>query len=127
MKKTIKLLSLLPPKPRVALVEKMCERCPFKPDGSGYAVTHPDFPGIVAAVEMTGYFLCHETVILDERTSMDTAGERPEPPMQDHFKGCQGAWQRYMTAWRERAEKALAGRAVTIDDVREASNERNPR
>jgi hypothetical protein len=86
----------------------MCERCPFKPDGSGYAVDHPDFERICNAVDMTGNFYCHETVVLDRRTTMDAAGDEPDPSFQAHFRQCQGAWQRYLGKWELRAEAALA-------------------
>jgi len=91
------------PKPRGKLREKMCEKCPFRPDGSGYAQDHEDFPRIVASVEMGLDFWCHETVIFDERTTMDAAGDGPEPPFQEHFEGCRGAHERRMQKWEERA------------------------
>lgn len=117
-------LAAIAPKPRAPLVSKMCERCPFKPDGSGYAVDHPDFESICAAVDMRGEFYCHETVVLDERTTMDASGDMPDPPFQPHFQQCQGAWQRYIGKWEQRAEKALAERAPSSGPTRSKARRR---
>lgn len=82
-------------RPKGPTVENMCDRCPFKPDGSGYAVNHPDFPGIVQRVMLGMQFFCHETVILSKETKfsydLETKIMVPDPPFQSHFKNCLGA------------------------------------
>lgn len=83
----------------------MCERCPFKPDGSGYARGHPDLPNIIRSVEIGMPFYCHETVIMDPRTTMDS-DEQPSPPVQAHFELCRGGHERRMKVWREGVIKA---------------------
>jgi hypothetical protein len=94
------------PKPKAEVCEKMCEKCPFRPDGSGYA---QDFlPDIKAAVEQIGApFYCHDTALLDPRTTIDDDG-KPSPVPQPHFKQCRGAWEAQMIAWEKRADEALA-------------------
>ena len=83
----------------------MCERCPFKPDGSGYAQDHPDLPNIIRSVEIGMPFYCHETVILDQRTTMGS-DDRPSPSVQAHFELCRGGHERRMKVWREGVIKA---------------------
>lgn len=96
-----------PPMPKGPLCEKMCKRCPFRPDGSGYAQDHPDLPNIIASVELGLPFYCHETVLFDPRTKMDVDGE-PSPTHQSHFRLCRGGWERYLEKWRERVIAAGA-------------------
>lgn len=93
-------LIITPPRPRGVVHAKMCDRCPFKPDGKGYAQDHPDLPNIVRAVELGMPFYCHETVILDSRTTFDAADE-PHPVSQQHFELCRGGHERRMKVWRE--------------------------
>lgn len=104
--------SLPRPVPRGKLHEKMCERCPFRPDGSGYAQDHEDFPRIVQAVELGLPFYCHETVLFDERTKMDYDCENPDPPYQEHFELCRGGHEHRMKKWEERAAAALAAKEI---------------
>lgn len=106
--KPIKLfpITVSPPLPRNRVCEKMCDRCPFKPDGSGYARDHQDFPLIVGNAKRGLPFYCHETVLFDNRTKVDINGE-PSPQFQEHFQLCQGAHQEHMTAWQATARKNL--------------------
>ena len=53
-------------------------------------------------------FYCHETAILDPRTTLDEEGENPDPPYQEHFELCRGGHERRMKVWEERAVAALA-------------------
>jgi hypothetical protein len=78
----------------------MCERCPFRPDGSGYAQTHEDLPLIVRSVELGMPFYCHETALKDPRTKLNENGD-PDG-IQPHFEICRGGWERYLDKWRER-------------------------
>lgn len=82
-------------RPKGPVVDEMCARCPFKPDGSGFAVGHPDFPRIVQQVNLGLPFYCHETVIMHPDTKMVIIdGEKtpdPELGVQPHFKNCLGA------------------------------------
>lgn len=88
----------------------MCAKCPFRPDGTGYAKDHPDFPHILQSVEMGLPFYCHETVIFDPRTTMDSDGDMPEPAVQKHFEICRGGHEHRMKIWEERALVMLAER-----------------
>lgn len=99
-------ISVSPPVPRNKVCPKMCDRCPFKPDGSGYARDHADFPIILANAKRGLPFYCHETVLLDERTEVDINGE-PSPAFQKHFELCQGAHREHMAAWEATARKNL--------------------
>lgn len=94
------------PKPRGELCEKMCKKCPFRPDGSGYAQDHPDLPRIIRAVELGLPFYCHETALMDPRTKLDKNGD-PDG-VQSHFRICRGGWEHYLTKWRERRDAMLA-------------------
>lgn len=76
--------------PNGEVCDQMCDRCPFKPDGSGHAIHHEDFPNIVEHVAMGLRFYCHDTVIMSDETTFD-AEKNPDPPFQDHFKLCKGA------------------------------------
>lgn len=82
-------------KPKGPTVDAMCERCPFKPGGTGYAVDHEDFPDIVRHVQMGLPFYCHETAILSPQTKLrydpELGEDVPDPPVQPHFKNCLGA------------------------------------
>ena len=91
-----------PPRPRGVVHAKMCARCPFKPDG--YAQDHPDLPRIVQAVELGLPFYCHETVIMDARTTFED--DEPSPVPQSHFELCRGGHERRMKVWREGVIKA---------------------
>lgn len=86
----------------------MCAKCPFRPDGTGYARDHVDFPRIVATVEMGVAFYCHETAIMNPRTTMDDSGDVPDPPVQPHFELCRGGREHYMQKWEERVLAAIA-------------------
>lgn len=81
--------------PKYPCVDAMCENCPFRADGNGYARDHPDFPKIVQSVELGMPFFCHETVIKDERTTLTfdplVGEEVPDPSVQPHFRSCLGA------------------------------------
>jgi hypothetical protein len=88
----------------------MCARCPFRPDGTGYARDHADFSRILASVEIGASFYCHETVVLDPRTTLDETGDVPEPQFQEHFEICRGAHEHYMNAWEKRALSIIAAR-----------------
>lgn len=92
-----------PPTPKGKLCEKMCETCPFKPDGSGYAVDHPEFPNIKTSIELGFPFYCHETVLFDPRTAKDADGN-PTQQYEPHFEECRGAWEHRMKVWRERVD-----------------------
>lgn len=94
-----------PPRPRGTVCAKMCERCPFRPNGKGYAAGHPDLPAIVKSVELGLPFYCHETVLLDPRTKLDDEGE-PSPVPQQHFELCRGGHERRMKVWRDGVIKA---------------------
>lgn len=94
------------PVPRNKVCEKMCERCPFRPDGSGYARDHVDFPRIFSNARMGLPFYCHETVLFDKRTSVDINGN-PSPDFQLHFELCSGARQEHLAAWEARAVRSL--------------------
>lgn len=96
-----------PPRPKGKLCTKLCQNCPFKADGSGYARGHADFPSILRSVELGGAFYCHQTVILDPRTILDEHDE-PTPRIQPHFEQCRGAWEHYLARWRERVKQAGA-------------------
>lgn len=100
------------PVPKGKVCEKMCERCPFRPDGSGYAQDHPDLPRIVQSVELGLPFWCHETVIMDERTVMDAEGEEPAFSPQPHFELCRGAHEHRMKTWAERVREYLKNKVV---------------
>jgi hypothetical protein len=76
--------------PKRPCVPAMCESCPFKPDGTGLATKHPEFPQIVETVALMGDFYCHQTALMDERTTKNAAGD-PSPGFQPHFQQCQGA------------------------------------
>lgn len=82
-------------KPKFPPTEEMCKTCPFKPDGTGYAVNHPDFPNIVTSVMVGRDFFCHQTVLFDKRTKLRFDNEIgdlvPEPEIQPHFRHCMGA------------------------------------
>jgi hypothetical protein len=102
-------IPIAPPRPVAPVVDKMCARCPFRPDGTGYARDHDDFPRIEA---MTGHgmpFYCHETVILDDRTVMDKEGEGPAFTPQPHFKLCRGAREHHLKVWSEKARMFFKG------------------
>lgn len=92
-----------PPRPRGSITEKMCEKCPFRPDGSGYAVDHPDIVKIKWNVEVGLPFYCHETVIFDKRTSFKNGN--PNPTFQEHFELCRGGHEHRMKKWKERNAK----------------------
>lgn len=79
--------------PRGRVVSKICDGCPFRPDGTGFAVEHPDYPAILASVMSGVTFYCHETVIKDPRTTCIGRGleRRPDPQHQEHFAECRGA------------------------------------
>ncbi len=96
---------IAPPRPRGVVREKMCARCPFKPDGKGYAQDHPDLPNIVRSVELGLPFYCHETVIMDARTTLDVDDE-PCPVPQKHFELCRGGHERHLKVWRAGVIKA---------------------
>lgn len=91
-------MKVKPPRPKAKVHEKMCERCPFRPDGSGYAQDHPDLPNIIAAVEVGMAFYCHETALLDPRTKLTPTGD--VAGVQDHHEICRGAHERRMQVWR---------------------------
>jgi hypothetical protein len=97
------------PVPKGKVCEKMCERCPFRPDGTGYAQGHPDLPRIVQGVELGMAFYCHETVLMDGRTTVDAAGD-PAPGLQPHFEICRGGHEHRMRTWEERTLAHLDGR-----------------
>ena len=99
-------ISIMPPVPRGPVCEKMCERCPFKPDGTGYAQGHPDMPAIVQSVELGLPFYCHETALMDERTTKDVEGN-PDPTYQAHFELCRGGHERRMRVWEGKARKVM--------------------
>ena len=92
------------PKPKGKICTKMCARCPFKPDGSGYAQDHPDLPNIFASVEVGGAFYCHETALLDKRTKVDANGD--PAGIQPHFELCRGGWEHYLKTWRAKVIRA---------------------
>jgi hypothetical protein len=96
------------PKPHGKVTDKVCARCPFRPDGKGYAQGHSDLPTIIAAVEAGRPFYCHQTVIFDKRTRM-TAGA-PDPEWQSHFEICHGGWKRRLRVWEDRVLGMLAER-----------------
>lgn len=85
---------------------KMCERCPFKSDETGYARHHEDYQKILNTVRMGLPFYCHETVVMDERTKLDKTGY-PDPPLQPHFLLCQGARQEHLKTWEANARKTM--------------------
>jgi hypothetical protein len=80
-------------RPRGGVCSEMCKDCPFRPDGKGKAVDHEDFPRIVEYVSLGGAFYCHQTVLMDPRTTFSGRGlaRHPDPPYQNHFKECFGA------------------------------------
>lgn len=111
-------IEMMAPVPRGPVCEKMCARCPFKPDGSGYAVDHEDMPNIVQAVELGMPFYCHETVLFDERTKKDVAGD-PDPTFQAHFELCRGGHEHRMRTWETRVRKAmLVGKVMACAGLR---------
>ncbi len=79
--------------PKVPPVDRMCERCPFKP--GGFARHHEDFAGIVQFVALGLPFYCHETVITSPLTTLKYSAKEkapvPDPPFQKHFRSCKGA------------------------------------
>jgi hypothetical protein len=95
----------------------MCARCPFRPDGTGYARDHSDFPRILATVELGVSFYCHETAIMDPRTTLDETGDAPDPQVQSHFEICRGAYEHHMKAWEKRALDIIAARKVKKKEV----------
>lgn len=99
-------ISFAPPMPRGQICEKMCERCPFKSDETGYARHHEDYPKILATVRMGMPFYCHETVLLDERTQLGADGN-PDPGIQPHFLLCQGGRQEHLKTWEAKARKTM--------------------
>jgi hypothetical protein len=78
----------------------MCARCPFRPDGTGYAQDHPDLPKIIATVEAGLPFYCHETALQDPRTIIDADGN--PAGYQEHYEICRGGHERRMKVWREK-------------------------
>ena len=98
------------PSPRTEVCESLCAKCPFRPDGSGYAADHPDFENIKQSVEMGLPFYCHETVLFDPRTKFEVGSEVEPVPNQPHFLGCRGAHEHRMRTWEERALAHLASR-----------------
>lgn len=96
----MKKLTIMPPTPRGPVCEKMCRRCPFRPDGTGYAQDHPDLPKIIATVEAGLPFYCHETALQDPRTIIDADGN--PAGYQEHYEICRGGHERRMQVWRER-------------------------
>lgn len=89
-----------PPRPKGKVCATMCKRCPFRPDGSGYAQDHEDLPRIVANVEAGLPFYCHETALKDPRTRLTPDGD-PDG-IQPHFELCRGAHEHHLAQWRER-------------------------
>jgi hypothetical protein len=99
------------PIPQGKVCERMCERCPFKPDGSGYIQDHPDLPRIYQSVAMGVAFWCHETVIVDPRTVMDRAKGEPTYSPQPHFELCRGGHEHRMKVWAEKVRGFLKMKA----------------
>ena len=97
------------PVPKGKVCEKMCERCPFKPDGSGYAQDHPDLPRIIGNVELGLPFYCHETVLFDKRTKKTANGD-PALLHQKHYELCRGANEHWMNTWAEKVRAYLKTR-----------------
>lgn len=79
--------------PKGPVCESMCKTCPFRPDGKGYARDHEDFPDIVQSVLLGLPFYCHQTVLMDPKTTFVGKGmnRTPMPIVQPHFKNCFGA------------------------------------
>lgn len=104
------------PLPQGKVCEKMCERCPFKPDGTGYIQDHPDLPRIYRSVAMGMAFWCHETVILDSRTVMNAAKQEPVRSNgvcapQPHFELCRGGHEHRMKVWAQKVRGFLKAKA----------------
>ena len=107
------------PQPKCETVEEMCAKCPFRPDGSGYAQDHPDLPGIMWSASIGRAFYCHETALMDPRTTLDAAGN--PVGIQPHFRGCLGARGHHLNTWRENIDAEFArreaGAAIQLGDV----------
>ncbi len=97
-------MKIKPPRPRGKVHDKMCAKCPFRPDGSGYAQDHPELPSIVKAVEIGLPFYCHETALLDPRTKLTANGD--VAGVQDHHELCRGGHEHRMKIWRDRTVAA---------------------
>ena len=102
--------------PKGTVCDKMCDTCPFQPDGTGHAVDHSDFPQILRNIEAGLSFFCHRTVIFDDRTTFNGKGNDrvPEPHYQPHFEGCHGAVQ-YKRGFIEPPVPAKLGRRQRRD------------
>jgi hypothetical protein len=84
--------SVMVPKPRRPLVEKMCTTCPFNKDRGApkLKISDDDFLEFKQQA-IVGEFYCHETVLEDPRTVRDNNGDAVG--VQPHFKVCRGAWE----------------------------------
>lgn len=90
-----------PPRPKCETVERMCKGCPFKDNGrlAPFLTFKPgELERIKAGVEAGAVFYCHETVILDPRTTLDSE-RNPTPAIQPHFRGCRGARRLHLRVW----------------------------
>lgn len=99
-------ISTTPPLPRNRVCEKMCDACPFRPDGTGLARNHADFPRMLANAKAGLPFYCHDTVLFDKRTEFDINGV-PAPSFQNHFELCQGAHREHLATWEAATRKGL--------------------
>lgn len=95
---------IAPPRPKGEVVSHCCKLCPFRHGGGALKGQPEELERFTASVETGAAFYCHETVILDPRTTFTGRGadREPSPRLQPHFKLCRGAREVHLNAWRLR-------------------------
>lgn len=114
--------TVMVPKSRRPIVDKMCASCPFNADRGAPKIKVSDEDMAAFKQQATlGEFYCHETVLEDRRTKRDKSGNAVG--VQPHFKVCRGAWEHKLAVIRDRdqpaqvKEKAMKPVAYVAADV----------